>query len=131
MIRLWVMPGWESNNHSAHGGDPFARAVLHMKRADWLDSLGNHDAADSARLWYEHFETIRIPTREALAAEIDWALGPYAMWLRGTSAAVRGNNPRACAQLQRVVDVWRDADPAYMQLKDSAQVLVNNLRCSP
>ncbi len=98
---------------AARGGDPFARALLHVQRAAWLDSLGRPEAADSTRLWYEHFEFVRIPVGPAQAAEIDWAIGPHVMWVRGDQAARRGRRPDACRHFSRVLELWTDADPAF------------------
>ena len=119
---------WDS---AGLGGDPFASTVLHLQRAVWLDSLGEYEKADAARLWYEHTNIGVALTGEATAAEIDWAFGTYAMWLRGIRAVERENNPMACRHLQRVIDLWRDADSAYAQLRDSAQTLITNSGCSP
>ncbi len=109
---------------AGRGGDPFARAVLHMKRADWLDSLGRGEAADSSRLWYEHFDWIGFPSGVAQAAEIDWALGTYARWLRGDAAARRGDHRNACRHLPRVAQLWQDADPAYEPLRRRAEAYI-------
>ena len=126
--RSEVALAWDSGGQ---GGDLFASTVLHMLRGQWLDGLGRPTEADAARLWYEHTDMRMELTGEGTAAEIDWAFGPYAMWLRGTTAASHGNNPEGCPHLQRVLEIWRDADSAYAPLRDSAQVLVTNLRCSP
>jgi hypothetical protein len=87
-----------------------------MKRAEWLDSLERFAAADSAQLWYENFEFIGMPSGEAQASEIDWALGAYAMWLRGERAYRRHNRTAACRHLQRVLELWSGADAAYEPL---------------
>jgi hypothetical protein len=110
------------------GGDPFARAVLHLQRASWRDSLGRGPAADSARLWYEHFESNGTPRREAQAAEIDWALATYAMWIRGVQAHQRGLEDRACAMLRRVLELWAGADPAYQEAIQRATAIVQACR---
>ena len=101
-----------------------------MKRAEWLEDIGNPEASDSARLWYEHFEARSIPKEEATAADIDWALGTFARWLRGARAAERGDRRAACTHLPRLVELWEDADSQYAPLRDSAQALVANLGCS-
>jgi serine/threonine protein kinase len=106
---------------AGRGGDPFARAVLHMRRAEWYDSLGQHAAADSARLWYEHFEwTGPPPNQVAQAGEIDWALSSYARWVRGMAAKDRGDDRSACRHLRRVLAVWSAADAAYTSLREQA-----------
>jgi tetratricopeptide (TPR) repeat protein len=109
---------------AGRGGDPFARAVLHLKRAEWLDMLDRPEEADAARLWYEQFEWLdAFPTGEAQAAEIDWALSTYARWLRGTTSR-HGRNGRACAWLNRVLELWAGADKAYDPPRDMAADLV-------
>jgi len=110
---------------AGRGGDPFARAVLHLKRAEWYDSLGQHAAADSARLWYEHFEwTGFSPNQVAQAGEVDWALSSYARWLRGMAAKDRGDDRTACGYLRRVLAVTSAADDTYAYLRDQAAQFV-------
>jgi tetratricopeptide (TPR) repeat protein len=115
---------------AGRGGDPFARAVLHMKRAEWLDSLERLAEADSAQLWYENFEFIGMPSGEAQASEIDWALGTYAMWLRGERAYRRHDRTAACRHLQRVLELWSGADAAYEPLVRGATERVRGA-CRP
>jgi len=114
---------------AARGGDPFARAVLHMKRADWLDSLDQPAAADSMRLWYEHSEMIRRFEGPAQAAEIDWALSTYAMLLRGMAAARGANRQLACRQLPRVVELWARSDETLRPIRDSAAAVSRRTGC--
>jgi len=105
---------------AGRGGDPFARAALHLGRAEWYDSLGRPDAADRERLWYEHFEFIAFPEGEAQAGEIDWALSSYARLLRARAAGARGDRDRTCTYYGRVSELWRGAEPAYDPLKTEA-----------
>lgn len=101
-------------------GDPFARAALHLKRADWFDRAGEPAKADSARSWYEHMIwRIRL-VNEAEPAEIDWALGAYAEYLRAAAAAERGDQHAACRRFSRVAALWRDPEPAYHPFSQEA-----------
>jgi serine/threonine protein kinase len=110
---------------AGRGGDPFARAALHLKRSEWYDSIGDYDAADAAGLWYEHFEWREgFPSGVAQAAEIDWALATYARWLRGERAIARRDRHAACRHLERVTELWVDADSAYIPLRDRAEQYV-------
>ncbi|UCG88795.1 MAG: protein kinase [Gemmatimonadota bacterium] len=113
---------------AGRGGDPFARAVLHLKRAEWYDSLGRPDAADRERLWYEHFEFIAVPAGEAQAGEIDWALSTYARLLRARAARDGGDRDRACSYYERVSELWKQADSAYVPLRTEAEDYVRQ-RC--
>ncbi len=113
---------------AGRGGDPFARAVLHMKRAEWYDSLGQRDEAEAARLWHEHFEFVGYPEKEAQASEIDWALSPYVRLLRARAADHRGDRERACSYMSRLAELWADADSVYGPLRDEAQAYTER-RC--
>lgn len=113
-----------SYDSAGRGGDPFARAALHLLRAAWLDSLGRHEAADSSRLWYEHFEFLGIPSGPAQAAEVDWALSPHVMLLRADQAAARGRRERACHHYTRVLELWAEADPAFRAPVERAAAFV-------
>jgi tRNA A-37 threonylcarbamoyl transferase component Bud32 len=132
---------------AGRGGDPFARAVLHLERAEWYDSLGRPDAADRERLWYENFEFIgrpdaadrerlwyenfefiAFPRGEAQASEIDWALSTYARLLRARAALDDGDRDRACRYYGRVREVWAEADLAYDPLRAEAESYVRR-RC--
>jgi serine/threonine protein kinase len=109
------------HDSAGRAGDPFERAVLHLKRAEWYDNLGRKGDADAARLWYEHFEAAGgYPNREARASEIDWALSPYVRLLRARAAEQRGNRERACNYMSRLVELWAGADSAYTPLRDEA-----------
>ncbi len=114
---------------AGQAGDPFARAVAHMKRAEWLDSLGRSVAADSAQRWYEHFDFIGMPSGHAQAAEIDWALGTYAMWQRG-SRDVRQKRNSACGHFRRVLEFWAEADSDYGPLASRAREYIRDA-CPP
>ncbi len=101
-------------------GDPFARAALHMKRAEWWDRAGEPEKADTARGWYEHMILRVTLDQEAEPAEVDWALGTYAEYLRAASAAERGDAHAACRYSERVAGMWSDSEPAYHPLLQEA-----------
>jgi tetratricopeptide (TPR) repeat protein len=113
---------------AGRGGDPFTRAALHLKRAEWYDSLDKPDEADGARLWYEHFEFLGFRAREAQPAEIDWALSPYARLLRARAAREIGDHDKACTHFVRLTELWAAADPAYAPLMSEAEEYVRQ-RC--
>jgi len=102
-------------------GDPFARAALHLMRAQWFDRAGEPAKADSARSWYEHMILRVTLVHEAEPAEIDWALGSYGEYLRAVAAAERGDRQSACRQFARVAALWSsDPEPAYRELQQNA-----------
>jgi tetratricopeptide (TPR) repeat protein/predicted Ser/Thr protein kinase len=85
-------------------GDPFARAVLHVRRAEWLAVLGRAAAAEREWRWYENSDFEGWLTGEVEAVEIDWAVGTWARWHEG------------CHRLRRVLELWTGAEPAYEPL---------------
>jgi tetratricopeptide (TPR) repeat protein/predicted Ser/Thr protein kinase len=85
-------------------GDPFARAVLHVRRAEWLAALGRAAAAEREWRWYENSDFEGWLTGEVEAVEIDWALGTWARWHEG------------CDRLRRVLELWTGVEPAYEPL---------------
>jgi predicted Ser/Thr protein kinase/tetratricopeptide (TPR) repeat protein len=94
-------------------GDPFARAVLHVRRAQWLEGSGRRDAAEREWLWYENSDFEGWLTGEVEAAEIDWAFGTWARLQRARNALAAGDPARGCGYLDRVLELWRGADPAF------------------
>ncbi len=96
------------------GGDPFARAVVHRRRARWFRELGQEDAADSSLQWYRHTDpAVSILMHEAIAAEIDWAVGTAVAFELGERAFEAGDHPLACTMMRRVRRLWGDADVEY------------------
>ncbi|HEV8304362.1 MAG TPA: serine/threonine-protein kinase [Gemmatimonadales bacterium] len=95
-------------DESDYWADPFARALLHVRRAEWLAALGRRDAADREWLWYENSDFEGWLTGEVEAVEVDWALGVWARWRRGAAAP--------CDDRRRVVELWEHAEPAYAGL---------------
>lgn len=93
-------------------GSPFARAVLHWNRGEWLTALGRRDEAELQRRWYEQMEVQAAPAREAAAPEIDWALGPYVEFRRAQVAFERGDDAALCRHTLRLQRLWREPDPA-------------------
>jgi tetratricopeptide (TPR) repeat protein len=92
-------------DESEYWADPFARALLHVRRAEWLTMLDRRDAADREWLWYENSDFEGWLTGEVEPVEVDWALGVWARWRRGTDAG--------CDGVRRVATLWADAEPAY------------------
>jgi hypothetical protein len=51
--------------------------------------------------------------REAIAAEIDWAVGTAVAFELGERALETGDHPRACGTMRRVHRLWGNADEEY------------------
>jgi hypothetical protein len=103
------------------GGDPFARAVLHFKRGEWYERLGRREEADAMRRWYQHMEMTFRLIREAETTEVDWALGPFAEFVRGRAALERADDGAACRHMRRVARLWAHTDEALRPLAAEAQ----------
>jgi serine/threonine protein kinase len=106
-----------------HLGDPFARAVLHARRAEWLEGRSLPDSADRSWLWYENSDFAGWLSDTLQAVEIDWALGTWSRWRRGTLAQRAGGERARCAYLKRVLELWRQVEPPYEPLVAEAQRL--------
>jgi hypothetical protein len=104
--------------------DPFAVAVFHLLRGDWLAALGQPDRADREWLWYEASDVEGWPQGLAQAGEVGAALGPAARLKRarallqaGTSAA---DTLSACTLVGRVRELWSAADSSLRPLAAAA-----------
>jgi tetratricopeptide (TPR) repeat protein len=94
------------------GADPFARALLHLELGDWLARLGNRRAAERVWLWTEAWDVTGWAEREAQAGEVDVAVGAVARLRRGRLALERGDSGVACKHLERVRELWGQAEPS-------------------
>jgi tetratricopeptide (TPR) repeat protein len=108
---------------AGHAPDPFLRAVLHLKRGEWLQRAGRAGEADRSWLWYENLDLRSWPAAEAQPAEVDWALATHARALRARSALERGDRAQGCALARRVVEVWAAAEPAAAAERDALAAL--------
>jgi hypothetical protein len=115
---------------AGRGTDPFARALLYWHRATWLETLDEWNEAERTWLWYENSDFGPYPSRKVQAAEIDWIIGSYAR-LRRAKVQLRWPNrvQDACHHLKRVVELWADAEPAILPLKNEADSLITD-RCA-
>jgi hypothetical protein len=104
--------------------DPFAGAVFHVLRAEWLAAAGDARAADREWRWYEASDFDGWPAGEPQAGEIEATFATYARWRRGSAllagAASAADTAAACALLVRVAELWRDAEPGMASLASAA-----------
>jgi len=115
---------------AGRGTDPFARALLYWHRAEWLEDLDKWIEAESTWLWYENSDFGAYPAKNVQAAEIDWIIGSYAR-LRRAKVQLRLPNRvvDACHHLRRVVELWANAEPSVLRLKQEADSLIAD-RCA-
>jgi tetratricopeptide (TPR) repeat protein len=97
---------------AGHAPDPFLRAVLHLKRGEWLERSGRPADADRSWLWYENLDVRGWPNAEAQPAEVDWALASHARSRRARLALEKGDRAEGCALARRVGETWAEAEPA-------------------
>jgi len=108
---------------AGRGGDPFARAALHMQRAEWLGQLGRRREAEREWLWHDNADVVDWPTGPAQAGDVDWALGTYARLRRGGLALERGDRRGGCGLIRRVQELWTRADAAFAPYRAAADSL--------
>ena len=102
---------------------PFARALLYLRRGEWLAALGARDGADRTWGWYEQSDVEGWPQRAAQAGEVDAVVGVYARLRRAELAVQRGDRATACTLGGRVRELWADAEPAYALLVKRAEAV--------
>jgi tetratricopeptide (TPR) repeat protein len=113
---------WRDVREEQEGlGEPFARAILHIRRAEWLEALGQGESAARERRWHENSDFVGWLRGPIQAAEVDWVVGAYRRVRDGMQAAETGHRD-ACADLRRVVDtLWADAEAGVSVLRDEAR----------
>jgi hypothetical protein len=99
---------------AGYAPDPFLRAVLHLKRGEWLERAGRTADADRSWLWYENLDLREWPDAEAQPAEVDWALASHARSRRARLALARGDSAEGCALAHAVTEAWSQAEPAIV-----------------
>jgi serine/threonine protein kinase len=105
------------------GGDPFARALLHLHRAEWQRRVGDFSAADRTLLFTQGWDTHEWPQREAQSGEVDVVVGALARLRRAELAAAAGRDTEAAALADRVCELWSAASPEYAPLREKARTL--------
>lgn len=93
------------------GGDPFARALLHLELGTWLTLRGDTAAARRVWLWTDAWDVEDWPQREAQAGEVDVAVGAVARLRRSRLALEQHDSPAGCPLLHRVRELWSGAEP--------------------
>jgi hypothetical protein len=98
--------------------DPFARAILYLRRGDWQLAAGDSTAAERSWLWTDAWDVEGWPQGTAQAGEVDGALAAVARLRRaGLSLAKRGRNGEACRLVARVRQLWSGAEPMLAPLR--------------
>jgi hypothetical protein len=90
--------------------DPFARAILHLARADWQVTLGRVADADASLGWYENSDLRGWPQGPPQAGEVDQVLSVPARVRRARVLLQLHRTAEACALLSRAAELWRHAD---------------------
>lgn len=109
--------------------DPFARAILHLRRADWSLAVGDSAGADRELLWYENSDTgiEGWVQRELQPGEVDATLSGVARLRRARLAIARHDAAAACGWLGRLNQLWSASEPAFETLV--AEVRQLNKQC--
>jgi hypothetical protein len=84
--------------------DPFSSTVFHLLRGSWLAAAGDPRRAEREWMWHEASDIEGWPVGLARAAEVSAAFGAFARLRRG------------CRHLERVEELWSEADSALRSL---------------
>lgn len=111
----------ERDRQPSQGGDPFVRALLHSRRAEWFEQLAASSEPatrtlllDSARYewtWSENLDLVDWVTGTPQSAEVDWVMSPWA----SSRLALLEVGASACYHAHRALDWWADADAPLAQ----------------
>jgi hypothetical protein len=96
--------------------DPFARAILYLRRGEWLLATGDSTGAARMWQWSDAWDIEGWPQGPAQAGEVDAALGAVAR-LRLAGLTMGSRRGDACALVARVRELWADAEPAFDTLR--------------
>ncbi len=103
--------------------DAFARSAIYLARGRWRRAL-DPPATQGDWLWYQNADLVVWPVGIPVAAEIDWALGTAARFLRWRDAIPRRDRAEACRELRRVVEIWHNAQGGFHALREEAAGIV-------
>jgi hypothetical protein len=84
--------------------DPFSSTVFHLLRGKWLVASGDSGRAQREWMWHEASDIEGWPVGLSRAAEVSAAFGAFARLGRG------------CRQLERVEELWSQADSTMRSL---------------
>lgn len=105
--------------------DPFFRAIVHFRRADWYARSGASGDARDQLVWHEHLAVFGLPTQDPQAAEVDWAFGTLARWR--LARLLEGND--ACRAYAAVIRHWTAAPAPFGARADTARARARALSC--
>jgi tetratricopeptide (TPR) repeat protein len=100
-------------------GDPFARAVLYLHRAEWQLRLGRPEEAVRTLGWVEHTDLDGWAQGEAQAYDVDLALSALVRARLAKVLQDSGRSGEACAVARRVRELWRGAEPDFAAWRDT------------
>jgi tetratricopeptide (TPR) repeat protein len=104
-------------NQAVRVGDPFARTVLYLLRAEWFERLGRWQEAERTLLWYQNSDIDGWAEGVAQAGDADAALGGIARFRRGLLLLEHADAAQGCRELKRLNQLWQRADSGYAGLK--------------
>lgn len=113
--------------------DPFFRAIVQFRRADWRAQIGDLEGARGELIWHEHLDLDGLPTELPQAAEVDWAFGTLARWRLARLLDRGGQMERgaACSSYGAVIRHWSHAPPPFGARADTARTRARELSCAP
>lgn len=105
------------------GHDIFTRSLLHLARARWFEAAGDPGGARREILWYENSDTYHFPTAEAQKMEVDAVASVSARLTRARLLLDAGDAHTACRLLDRVRELWANADASLDPARTHADSL--------
>jgi hypothetical protein len=97
--------------------DPFARSVLYLSRAQWQLQRVQLDSAERTLRWQENSDFDGMAMGEAQPVDVDGALSGLTRFRRGRVLLDLDRRDEGCALLQRVQELWSEAEPVLAPLR--------------
>lgn len=109
-------------------GDPFARALLYLSRAEWQLRLKRPGDAIRTLGWIEHADLDGWAQGEAQAYDVDLALSAMARARLAGLLRSAGRTREACDVAGRVEELWRGAEPLLAAQRDTLRMTLEGCR---
>jgi hypothetical protein len=101
---------------------PATRTVMRFAASGWLARSNRIESAARVLRWVEHQDVNVLPSGVPIAAEIEWALTPFARW-RESRLVDRpaGDRVRACRLYGLIAAAWSGGDATFRSRAAEAQ----------
>lgn len=111
--------------------DPFYRTLLHFKRAEWYELLGDFEGARRELRWHENADVAGTPRGGPQSADVDAAFGALGRWRLARLLDGAGETgEELCSAYRDVHRLWSSGEDAFRARADTARTRFSHLGCT-